>query len=85
MLAALEGIAGVLYMAITSALLVGAYKQHGSGDYRWHTALEKGRSYFAASFFGAQQFFNGSQWKPRPVGRRDRLHFTRVRSPELSA
>ncbi len=32
MLAALEGITGVLYVAITVALLVGAYKQHGVSD-----------------------------------------------------
>jgi hypothetical protein len=32
MLAALEGITGVLYVAITVALLVGAYKQRGSGE-----------------------------------------------------
>ena len=32
MLAALEGITGVLYIAITVALLVSAYRQLGSGS-----------------------------------------------------
>ncbi len=32
MLAALEGVTGVLYVAITVALLVSAYKQQGTSD-----------------------------------------------------
>jgi hypothetical protein len=39
MLAALEGVAGVLYIAITVALLVSSYKQQGASDDRPEPAL----------------------------------------------